>query len=85
MNPTLAPSESKANEAAELAKKVPFLVYWSGVGKVYTEIVPDCAKRTLQSIIKGKVEPDSIIHSDHWRGYDGRWPCGSGLQKALSS
>lgn len=40
-------------------------------GKVYTEIVPDCARRTLQAIIRGKVEPESIIHSDSWRGYNG--------------
>jgi len=26
---------------------------------------------TLQAIIRGKVSPDSIIHSDGWRGYNG--------------
>ena len=40
-------------------------------GKVYTEIVPDCSKATLQAIIRGKVEPESIIYSDGWRGYNG--------------
>jgi len=40
-------------------------------GKVYTEMIPDCAKKTLQGIIRGKVNPDSVIHSDTWRGYDG--------------
>jgi transposase-like protein len=40
-------------------------------GKVYTEIVPDCATKTLQSIIRGHVSLDSIIHSDGWRGYNG--------------
>jgi len=40
-------------------------------GKVYTEIVPDCSKSTLQSIIRGKVEFDSVIYSDNWHGYDG--------------
>ena len=40
-------------------------------GKVYTEIVPDVTKATLQSIIRGKVNPNSIIHSDGWRGYHG--------------
>ena len=40
-------------------------------GKVYTEVVPNCAKRTLQGIIRGKVKLDSIIHSDYWRGYNG--------------
>ena len=40
-------------------------------GKVYTEIVPDCSKATLQGIIRGRVSLESIIHSDGWRGYDG--------------
>ncbi len=40
-------------------------------GKVYTEIVPDCRKATLQAIIRGRVALDSVIHSDGWRGYAG--------------
>ena len=38
---------------------------------VYTEIVPDATKRTLQAIIRGKADIASIIHTDRWRGYDG--------------
>jgi len=52
------------------AKTVVFGILQRG-GQVYTEIVPDCAQKTLQRIIRGKVEINSIIHSDHWRGYDG--------------
>ena len=26
----------------------------------------------LQAIIRGKVDPNSIIHTDSWRSYDGR-------------
>lgn len=40
-------------------------------GKVYTEIVPDCKKATLQAIIRGRVSLETVIHSDGWRGYDG--------------
>lgn len=40
-------------------------------GWVYTEIVPDARKRTLQRVIRGKVSLDSVIHSDGWRGYHG--------------
>lgn len=40
-------------------------------GKVYTEIVPDAKKRSLQAVIRGRVDVGSIIHSDGWRGYDG--------------
>lgn len=40
-------------------------------GKVYTEIVPDCRKSTLQAVIRGRVSLESVIHSDGWRGYNG--------------
>jgi transposase len=40
-------------------------------GRVYTEIVPDCRRATLQAIIRGRVSADAVIHSDGWRGYDG--------------
>ncbi len=40
-------------------------------GRVYTEIVPDCKKVTLQAIIRGRVSANAVIHSDGWRGYDG--------------
>ncbi|MBL0251146.1 MAG: transposase [Polaromonas sp.] len=36
--------------------------------QVYTEIVPDASKRTLQAIIRGKAL--SVINTDGWR-YDG--------------
>jgi len=40
-------------------------------GRVYTEIVPDCSKASLQAVIRGRVAPEAVIHSDGWRGYDG--------------
>jgi transposase-like protein len=40
-------------------------------GNVYTDIVPDASKKSLQRVIRGKVSPNSIIHSDGWRGYNG--------------
>ena len=40
-------------------------------GKVYTEIVPDAHRKTLQDIIRGRVDLETIIHSDGWRGYNG--------------
>jgi transposase-like protein len=41
-------------------------------GKVYTEIIPDVKAVTLQGVIRGRVDINSVIHSDGWRGYDGR-------------
>jgi transposase-like protein len=40
-------------------------------GCVSTEVVPDCKKATLQAIIRGRVAPEAVIHTDAWRGYDG--------------
>jgi len=47
-------------------------------GCVYTEIVPDCSKSTLQAIIRGRIALDSIIYSDGWRGYNGLVDVGYG-------
>ena len=40
-------------------------------GRVYTEIVPDCSKKSLLAVIRGRIKPEVVIHSDGWRGYDG--------------
>ena len=40
-------------------------------GKVYTKIIPNCSRATLQAVIRGKVDIESTIHSDGWKGYNG--------------
>jgi transposase len=52
------------------SKQPVFGIYERG-GRVYTEIVPDCRKKTLQQIIRGRVDPASVLHTDQWIGYDG--------------
>ena len=47
-------------------------------GHVYTEIVPDCSKPTLQGIIRGRVDPRTVINADGWRGYHGLVDLGDG-------
>jgi len=39
--------------------------------QVYAEIVPNASKATLQAIIRGKADLESVVHTDGWRGYDG--------------
>jgi len=39
--------------------------------QVYTEIVPNASKATLQAIIRSKASLESVAHTDRWRGYDG--------------
>lgn len=40
-------------------------------GRVYTQIIPNCTAQTLQSIIADKVDNESTVLSDGWKGYDG--------------
>jgi transposase-like protein len=40
-------------------------------GRVYTEVVPNCKKASLQAIIRGKVDLTATIHTDGFRSYDG--------------
>jgi transposase len=51
--------------------KQPVFGIYERQGRVYTEIVPDCSARALQRVLRGKVNPASIVFTDGWRGYDG--------------
>ena len=61
----------KGKRGRGAAGKTPVFGILQRGGKVYTEIVSNCSKKTLQAIIRGKVDPESVIHSDQWRGYNG--------------
>ena len=39
-------------------------------GQVYTQIVPDASKKTLQAIVCGKIDAAAMVNTDGWRGYD---------------
>ena len=39
-------------------------------GKVYTQIILDAKSDTIMPIIREKIEPDSIVYKDYWRGYN---------------
>ena len=39
--------------------------------RVFTEIVPDASKASLQRVIRGHVGIESVIHTDGWKGYNG--------------
>ncbi len=40
-------------------------------GRVFTELIPDAKKKTLQDLIRGNVALDATVISDGWRGYSG--------------
>jgi transposase len=52
------------------AGKVPVFGILKRGGKVYTQIIPDAASKTLMPIMRDKIKPDSIVYSDCWRGYN---------------
>lgn len=35
---------------------------------MYTEIIPDASKATLQVNSRGKIDPNSVTHTDGWSG-----------------
>lgn len=51
--------------------KQPVFGIFERAGEVFTEIVPDCKKKTLQGLILGRVSKETVIYSDGWRGYNG--------------
>lgn len=51
-------------------KQAVFGIYERG-GRVYTELIPDCSARSLLPIIRGRVDPSSVIYTDAWNGYQG--------------
>ena len=40
-------------------------------GNVHTEIIPDVMTAAFQDLIRGKIDINSVIRADTWRGYDG--------------
>ena len=38
-------------------------------GKVYTVVVDDTKANTLMPVIKRKIKPDSVVHTDSYRSY----------------
>jgi len=39
-------------------------------GKVYTTMIPDTRSQTLVSIIRDRIQPDSVVYTDSYRSYD---------------
>mgnify|MGYP003617636935 CR=1 FL=1 len=73
MSPTLVHDALDANTVVVLRVKPSSLVYSSAMATsyiYYTEIIPDASRASLQVIIRGGADINSITHTN-WRGYDG--------------
>lgn len=60
----------KGKRGRGAAGKVPVFGILKRGGKVYTQVIPDAKSRTLLPIIRDKIQPDSIVYSDGWWGYN---------------
>lgn len=60
----------KAGRGRGLGRQPVFGIIERG-GRVFTEIVPDVKKKTLQALIRGHAAPETVIVSDGFRSYDG--------------
>jgi transposase len=60
----------KGKRGRGAAGKVPVFGILKRDGRVYTQVIPDAASKTLMPIIRDKIQPDSIVYSDCWRGYN---------------
>ena len=65
------PKRVRGKRGRGAGKKIPVFGLLKRGGKVYTQIVSNCSRATLQGIIRGKVSLNSIIHSDGWKAYNG--------------
>jgi len=52
-------------------QKQPVFGIFERDGEVFTELIPDCKKKTLQGLILGRISKETVIYSDGWRGYNG--------------
>lgn len=64
--------------------KQPVFGIFERQGRVYTEIVPNCRKKTLQAIIRGRIDTEAVVHTDKWRGYDGLVDVGYNKHKRIN-
>ena len=60
----------KGKRGRGAAGKVPVFGILKRGGKVYTQVIPDAKGKTLMPIIKEKIQPDSVVYSDCWYGYN---------------
>ena len=67
---TLALAEVVDFEAVETKEKTLFLACSNEMASIHTGC-PRMPSATLQAIIRDRIELESILHSDGWRGYDG--------------
>ena len=70
MNLILELKEFEAREVGETAGKTPVFGLLKRDGRVFVEIVKNCTREQLMSIIQGKILEGSAINTGGWKAYD---------------
>ena len=65
------PRRVRGQRGRGAAKKIPVIGLLKREGKVFTQIVPNCSKAELLSVIRDLVKRPAVIHTDGWKAYDG--------------
>ncbi|WP_208348965.1 IS1595 family transposase [Pseudaestuariivita rosea] len=60
----------KTRRGRGTSKQPVFGIFERG-GRVFTEIVPDTKKATLQALIRDRVAQQAVVVTDGWKAYDG--------------
>ena len=60
----------KGKRGRGAAGKIPVFGLLKRRGKVYTKVIPDASSKTLMPIITRKIQADSIVYTDSWKGYN---------------
>jgi len=61
--------EGKRGRGSE--RKTPIIGVVERGGRIYTQVIPNAKKDTLQPIVEKTVQTGSTIHTDEWQGYNG--------------
>ena len=62
--------QRKGKQGRGTAGKIPVLGLLRCSGKVYAVMIPNAKATTVLPIIREKVKPDSILHTDGFKGYN---------------
>ena len=65
------PRRVRGQRGRGAARKIPVIGLLKREGKVFTQIVPNCSKTELLSVIRDLVKRPAVIHTDGWKAYDG--------------
>jgi transposase len=65
------PRRVRGKRGRGAARKIPVIGLLKRAGKVFTQIVPNCSKAELLSVVRDQVKRPAVIHTDGWKAYDG--------------